>query len=133
MRALVYPEPARPGLSFLTGGRSLQSGDDEFLGFQSYQPGDSLRRIHWKGIAKGQGVHVKEYQGVDGQAELWLDWAHTPGPDAESRLSQLCRWMLDAEQASLCYGLRLPGTEIAPAHGERHLRRCLETLALFGP
>ena len=28
------------------------------------------------------------------------------------------------------YGLRLPGTEIPPAGGEAHKRRCLEALAL---
>ena len=29
------------------------------------------------------------------------------------------------------YGLRLPGSEFEPAHGEKHRRRCLESLALF--
>jgi len=30
-----------------------------------------------------------------------------------------------------CYGLRLPGREIAPDSGDLHRHRCLEALALF--
>lgn len=133
-RALVYPRPAPDSLPFPAapggGGHSRPSADD-FHGFQSYQPGDPLRRIHWKGVAKGQGVHVKEYRGED-SVLLYLDYAQTPGHDAEARLGRLCRWLLDAEQAGAAYGLRLPGLDIPPASGPAHLRRCLESLALFG-
>ena len=132
MRALVYPPPAAPGLGFPGEGSDLLLAADDFVGFRNYQPGDPLRRIHWKGVAKGQGVYFKQYRGGEGRGELWLDWAQTPGRDAETRLGQLCRWALDAEQAGLCYGLRLPGANIAPARGANHLRRCLEALALFG-
>jgi uncharacterized protein (DUF58 family) len=133
-RVLVYPAPAKPGMPFPeTPG---EQGDeraqaDDFQGFRSYQPGDSPRRIHWKSLAKGQGVHVREYRG-EARQELILDWARTPGAQVEAKLGQLCRWALDAEQAGLTYGLRLPGANIEPAAGPAHLRRCLETLATFG-
>ncbi|HUL13982.1 MAG TPA: DUF58 domain-containing protein [Methylococcaceae bacterium] len=133
-RALVYPKPANSRLPFpeTTGENGLkQRNMDDFRGFQSYQPGDPLKRIHWKGVAKGQGVQVKEYRGEE-HSELYLDLAHAPGLDVEARLSQLCRWVIDAEQAGRCYGLRLPGTEIPPGIGAPHSRRCLEALALFG-
>lgn len=131
-RTLVYPRPASPGMPFPehpgTSG-VLRTDADDFRGFQSYQPGDPLRRIHWKGVAKGQGVHVKEYE--DGRnSELLLDFALTPGPP-EARLSQLCRWILDAEQSGVSYGLRLPHLIIPSAIGITHQRRCLEALALF--
>lgn len=133
-RTLVYPRPASTQLPFPEkpgeGGQKQPNADD-FRGFQSYQPGDPLRRIYWKGVAKGQGVHVKEYHGEE-RAELYLDWAQTPGLDVEARLSQLCRWVIDAEQAGLNYSLRMPGTEIPPGTGAAHFRRCLEALALFG-
>jgi uncharacterized protein (DUF58 family) len=134
-RVLVYPRPAPDSLPFPSspggdGGNRRASADD-FHGFQSYQPGDPLRRIHWKGVAKGQGVHVKEYRGEE-SVQLYLDWAQTPGHDAEARLSRLCRWVLDAEQSGAVYGLRLPGTDIKPASGPGHVRMCLESLALFG-
>jgi len=134
-RTLAYPRPAPDSIPFPTSpggeGGAKQASSDDFHGFQSYQPGDPLRRIHWKGVAKGQGVHVKEYRGEESQ-QLYLDWSQTPGHDTESRLSRLCRWVLDAEQTGAIYGLRLPGTDIKPASGPVHLRLCLERLALFG-
>jgi uncharacterized protein (DUF58 family) len=133
LRALVYPAPASIGLPFpeqIGQGQGQLFNADDFHGFQNYQPGDSLRRVHWKGVAKGQPVMVKEYRG-ERQAELLLDWDQTPGLDVETRLSQLCRWVLDAERAGLRYGLRLPGLTIAPAIGLEQNRRCLEALALY--
>ncbi|MBC7994961.1 MAG: DUF58 domain-containing protein, partial [Rhizobacter sp.] len=34
-------------------------------------------------------------------------------------------------RASADHGLRLPGTEIAPGHGDAQRKRCLEALALW--
>lgn len=67
---------------------------------------------------------------MEGNSELLLDFALTPG-QPEARLSQLCRWILDAEQSGVSYGLRLPHLIIPTAIGITHQRRCLEALALF--
>jgi uncharacterized protein (DUF58 family) len=40
-------------------------------------------------------------------------------------------WLLAAAEEGACYGLRLPGQEIAADSGEAHRHRCLEALALF--
>ncbi|MDD2769047.1 MAG: DUF58 domain-containing protein [Methylococcus sp.] len=136
-RALVYPRPAPAGIappaipSLGNGVRLSHAEDDDFYGFSGYRPGDPLKRIHWKGVAKGQGVHVKQYGGGD-TAELELDWQYTPGADIEARLSRLCRWVLDAESAGTPCSLRLPGAAIPKGLGEAHRARCLEALALFG-
>jgi len=67
------------------------------------------------------------------QGELWLDLAATPAAAAlDARLSRLCAWVLAAEQQGLDYGLRLPGTHLAPAHGQAHRDACLRALALCG-
>lgn len=134
-RSLVYPRPAVDSIPFPVApagdGAPNNPSSDDFYGFQSYQPGDPLRRIHWKGVAKGQGVHIKEYRGEE-SVTLFLDWSRTPGADVEARLSRLCRWLLDAEQTGAVYGLRIPGGELKPDSGPIHLRLCLERLALFG-
>ena len=39
--------------------------------------------------------------------------------------------IIDADRTLEDYGLRVPGAEFKPAHGEIHRRNCLETLALF--
>lgn len=137
MRCLVYPRPApRTGAPPLSPRRLSEQGDqgrgaDDFVGFRTYHPGDSPRHVHWKAAARGQGLITKQFGG-DRVEELWLDWVLLDGLDTEARLRRLCRWVLDAHGLGRSYGLRLPGTELAPARGEQQRRRCLEALALFG-
>lgn len=136
-RLLVYPCPseevvARPPASAgAEVARGPAAGDDDFFGFVGYRPGDPLRRIHWKGIAKGQAAQVKQYVGGEGAAAE-LDWQQTQAADIETRLSVLCRWVLEADRAGTPYSLRLPGAMIATGSGEAHRHRCLAALALFG-
>lgn len=136
-KILVYPAPTLASLSLPIAYRSTPdsgkefSGDDNFAGFQQYQPGDSVRRIYWKAVAKEQGLHTKFYDS-DQTAVIWLDWARTPGGSDEEKLSQLSRWVLDAEQTGSLYGLRLPSLKIEPGRGEVHRSQSLEALALFG-
>jgi uncharacterized protein (DUF58 family) len=39
--------------------------------------------------------------------------------------------VLEAEGQHLSYGLRLPGTRIAPSRGATHQHACLKALALY--
>ncbi|TSA48532.1 MAG: DUF58 domain-containing protein [Nitrosomonadales bacterium] len=137
-RCLVYPMPAPVGLPLPVatagehvGGRRAGSGEDDFSGLRGYQPGDSLRRVDWKSSARSPGLLTKQFHG-EAQALLWLDWSLTSGRNAEHRIAQLTRWVLDAHAAGLAYGLRMPDAEIAPGMGEAHYRQCLEALALCG-
>jgi len=63
--------------------------------------------------------------------EIWLDYDNAPGHNTEERLSQLCRWVIDAERAGIQYGFSLPGLKLPPDNGLLHNRKCLEALALF--
>lgn len=104
-------------------------GADDFAGLRNYHAGDSLRHVHWKTVARGQGMHVKQFGG-DKASELWLDWDSLPQLDTEARLSRLTRWVLDAEKAQLIYGLRLPDAHIPLGTGLAHQQQCLQALAL---
>jgi len=97
---------------------------------RDYQRGDSARRIDWKALAKGHGTLVKNYQTPQNES-LQLDWNQTQG-DTEQRLSQLCAWLLHAEQQQRRYTLHLPHNAPLQGEGEAHKRRCLSALALFG-
>jgi len=137
-RCLVFPRPAPPGGPAPPGSAEAdraglgRHGGDDFCGFRGYQPGDPPRHVYWKGVARAYGLLTKQFGG-DESEELWLDWEAATEHDIEARLGRLCRWALDAEAAGLVYGLRLPGTVIAPDHGAAHLERCLTELALFQP
>lgn len=137
MACIVYPQPDSAKLPQLAGiqGRGSKAiaaeGSDDFRGMRPYHTGDSLRHVAWKAMAQGRGMLTKQFSG-QALPELWLDWDDLAGMDTEARLSRLCRWVLDAQNAGLSYGLRIPGSTLAPGNGETHQRSCLEALALFG-
>lgn len=135
-RCLIYPRPAAPtplpaSATQNGSGSSGAAGDEDFAGLRSYVAGDALQRIAWKALAREQGLQIKQFSAMQGQ-ELWLDADHAPAANIEQKLEILARWILDAEAQGLLYGLRLPGTELPPAHGTAHRDECLRALALFG-
>ena len=74
---------------------------------------------------------TKQFSG-EAAAELWLDWRLVPASlGVEARLSRLAGWVLAADRTGQPYGLRIPGTEIAPGRGDRHRAACLHALALY--
>lgn len=136
--ALIYPRPLAvralpPSASDDPHGKRLgmQEGADDFAGLRAYRPGDSPRHVAWKAAGKSEQLLTKHFSTPAGE-EHWLDWAQLPDADTESRLSRLAGLVLQAERDGLTYGLRLPGTAIAPAAGDTHRHACLKALALFG-
>jgi uncharacterized protein (DUF58 family) len=107
-------------------------GEEEFAGLRAYAPGVPLKHMAWKVLARGGEPAVRVYSDLGAQPE-WLDWSALAGLDTETRLSQLCRWVLQCEAGQpRPYGLKLPGAEIAPGHGAPHRARCLRALAAHG-
>ncbi len=136
-QVLVYPRPlatetswhpAAPEGEGESGG--LHGGED-FHGLRDYQPGDSLRHVAWKQLARGQGMYTKQFaDAVD--EHLWLEWEMFPGCGTEERLSRLTWCVLNLQRQAQPYGLRIPGSLLPPAQGEAHAHTCLQALALFG-
>ena len=138
VRGLVYPrpEPPRhtPAQEFVEEEHDIanpphvQTGVNDFQGFRSYQPGDPPRSIAWKSL-RGDTLLIHRFSDP-AQSRLVLDW-HTLTGDPETRLSQLCSWVLQAEQSQNSYALRLPGNNIATGMGMVHKQNCLQALALY--
>jgi len=135
--AMVYPQPlACPELEGLQsdqpdGAAVPVTGSDDFYGFRDYRAGDSLRQIHWKGLAKGQPAQSKRY-GAYAARSVWLDWDAFVGIGVEQRLSHLCYLALKFHERNQEYGLRIPGQVIKPDVGEKHQEAVLAALALYG-
>lgn len=136
IRCVVYPQPSARGLppppfeTDIGGAQDTRHGDEDFAGLRPFHPGDSPRRIAWKVYAREQGLQVKVYAGTAVTSHSF-DWDALTGLGTEARLSQLCRWVEDAYAAGRAFGLRLPGTQLAPNVGPGHRQRCLTALALF--
>lgn len=134
--AWVYPRPAQTPPPPRAPRQPSEAGDqgrgsDDFRGFRQFHSGDSLRHVHWKAVARGQGMLTKEFGG-DRVEECWFDWETLAGLDDETRLSVLCRWVLDAAVEQRHYGLRLPSSRLEPDQGPAHRERCLRALAAQG-
>ncbi len=136
IRGLVYPRPAEnapepPPTMVAHGHRQHDArGEEDFAGLRKYQVGDSPKHVAWKAYARSGQLLSKQFAGADTSSQ-WFSFSDLTVADLEQRLSILTRWIVDADRSLADYGLRLPGTEFAPAHGETHKRQCLEALALF--
>ena len=113
------------------GEHNRSEGNEDFDGIRPYIPGDSLRSIHWKSLAREQGLNTKLFSDPS-EGRRWLDWDRLQGLDPENKLSRLCWWLLELDRSNNPYGLRLPDTEIPPAIGPEHKQQMLRVLALYG-
>ncbi|GAB6059556.1 DUF58 domain-containing protein [Desulfonatronum parangueonense] len=139
LSCVVYPAPASrtvlpastdaPGQSALT---QTDRNGDEYDGLRGYRDGDSVRRIAWKAVARGAGLVSKDFSGETEGGVILLDWDALAGEETETRLSLLCRGVLDAEQAGRFYSLRIPGRHVAAGLGPAQMHGCLKALALYG-
>ena len=138
MHCIVYPKPVPHALDQFTRGASgsndsaiSKAGTEDYYGLRDYIPGDSLRQMAWKNVARGQGTQVKQFVDyVD--SKLWLDWDMFYGFNTEERLSRLCYCVLKLARGNNSFGMKIPGVEISPATGLEHRNRMLKALALFG-
>lgn len=133
--AIIYPTPANKFIHNPQNGTNSEGqgvkgrGFDDFSGFKSYQKGESLKHIHWKAYAREQGLLSKTFTGGNNH-EYWLDWNELSG-DTETKLSQLCRLIIDAEVQGDRYGLILPANTVKISQGQLHQHQCLKSLAMF--
>lgn len=136
LTGMVYPKPADkvpdpPPTQSAHGHRQHDArGEEDFAGLRRYHEGDSPRHVAWKAFARTGDLLSKQFSGADTSSQ-WFDFDQVPVADVEKRLSVLTRWIVDADRTQRDYGLRIPGNEFNPAHGEAHRHRCLETLAFF--
>lgn len=134
---LVYPKPegTLPLPDATAQGQKLNSqqrqGTDDFAGFNRYRTGDPIHAIAWKAMARDDVLRTKQFSDLQG-GKLMLNWQDVSQiKDVEARLSQLCKWVLQAESSGMSYGLSLPNNIINFGHGEAHRHRCLTALALY--
>ena len=125
---LFIPSPEKQGQNFKQG---QQKGLDDFSGFNRYRVGDPIHAIAWKAMATDNILRTKQFTSPHG-GYLMLDWQDVATLNSlETRLSQLCKWILQAESKGISYGLTLPHITINYGYGETHRHQCLTALALY--
>ncbi|RBP48326.1 DUF58 domain-containing protein [Arenicella xantha] len=139
-RCLVYPQPlnliplpndgSNEGQQQQTA--NIRLGAEDFAGMKSYQPGDRIRDIHWPSLAKTNKLVSIQYENQS-NSSVNLSWFALPTSlGQEDRLSQLCYWIIQAEQDGVRYQLEMPNHTVAFDKGLTHFHTCLRVLALWG-
>ncbi len=133
----VYPKPSgsrtQPPPAGLIGQTQQQhAGQDEWFGLRSFREGDSPRQIDWKAYAREMPLLVKDYRGLAGSGQIF-DLASLQDLDLEAALSQLSRWIVEAESRGEGFGLQLGQQHCPLGQGRQHRNQCLVMLARYAP
>ncbi len=133
---VVYPKPLENSV-YLGAGHEGSKGEEinfqsneELYELKKYEEGDKLNHVAWKSFSKGQGLQTKHFAGFQDEA-IWLDWSAFNDLEHELKLSYICYWVLKFDQEQRPYGVDIPGVNIEPALGHKHLEKCLHALATF--
>lgn len=97
---------------------------------RDYAPGDSLKRVAWKQVAKSGDWYTRT--GDSGQRqEIELSWQAATLTDTEARLSRMAAWILRAHNENCAYELTMPNGHLPLADGSQQLADASLLLAAY--
>ena len=139
-KAWVYPKPlafdwqpqylAARNDDLPTGGQYTQ-GQDDFDRLDNYIEGESLARVSWAHVARGQGMFTKHFADPIGH-EQHLAYDDMPAAHHEQKLSQMAYGVMMLGQSQLPFQMQLPtdsATTATTGQGEPFAHACLLRLA----
>jgi hypothetical protein len=105
--ALIYPKPKGVSLkSYIYRQNSPYGEENEFDGLIKYDGTQSISKIHWASVAKGD-ISVKSFSKDRENPNLMFDF-YDIGDNDEDRLSQLSLWTLECEKHDLTFTIKMP-------------------------
>ena len=139
-KAWVYPKPdtfdwqaqySVASSEDLPIGGQYRQGQDDFERLDNYIEGESLARVSWGHVARGQGMLTKHFADPVGH-EQTLDYADMPAAHHEQKLAQLAHGALILGQLGVPFQMRLPSDHPAApiiGEGDTFAQACLLRLA----
>jgi len=110
--AIVYPQPKGVSVDSIKSKQSSHFGEEgDFDGLAPYSGRESLSRIHWASVAKGE-PNIKKFSHDIEQRELVFDF-YDSASDDEARLSQLTLWVLECEKKRDKFKIIMPNRIIS--------------------
>ncbi len=109
---------------------TLKSNGNEFLGIRKYQLGDPLKHISWKSSAKLDTLMATEYAS-NMRSIATFDLASYADLSLEDSLSHLCYCIVQANEQSIPYQIKLNEYASNVGFGKQHLEACLIQLAAY--
>ena len=109
---IAYPEPKGRSLDTFLHEQETHYGEEkEFDGLREYDGSQKISHIHWASVAKGE-MSVKVFTKETKIHNLLFTY-NTLAGDKESRLSQLCLWVLECEKRHLTFGIQMPHKQLS--------------------
>ncbi|WP_230661323.1 DUF58 domain-containing protein [Psychrobacter sp. I-STPA10] len=109
-----------------------RKGQNDFDTLEEYVAGESLARVSWAHVARGQGMLTKQFADTVGK-ELVLDYANMPASDHETKLSMLAYAVKKLGETQEPFMLRLPNekltSDLVIGQGDAYMQACLLRLA----
>ena len=125
---LIYPEPkGRPLGSFIQEHLHPFGEERDFEGLSPYSGSESLSRIHWPSIAKGE-PSIKTFERYN-HHDILIFRFEEAGEGNEERLSQLCLWVLECEATHRPFILEMPHRRLDST--KEDIDAILRSLALY--
>jgi len=106
-------------------------GQDDFERLDSYIEGESLARVSWAHVARGQGMLTKHFADPIGVEQV-LDYADMPAAHHEQKLAQLAHAAIILGRLGVPFQMQLPHEANSIAiigQGESFAQACLLRLA----
>ncbi len=129
------PETPPPPLPLIAGdndaaaSRNLHVAHDPDS-LRDYAPGDSLKRVAWKQVAKSGDWYTRTGDSGHRQ-EIELSWQAVTLTDTEARLSRMAAWCLRANNENCAYELTLPNGHLPLADGSQQFADASLLLAAY--
>jgi uncharacterized protein (DUF58 family) len=126
---MPYPElPHALGDDAKTAAKADVAHDPDSL--REYVPGDSLKRVAWKQVAKSGEWYTRT--GEAGQrGEVDLRWDAISLTDTEARLSRMAAWIDRARNENVAFSLSMPTGALPLADSAPHHMEALAMLATY--
>ncbi len=103
------------------------SGSSEFEDLKTFVIGESLSRVSWPHVARGQGILTKHFSDARGLEQV-LDYKDMDGAH-ELRLSKLAYWVKRLTEEQVAFELKVQGQSLPLGLGLSHQSMALRMLA----
>lgn len=132
LKMIVYPEKLSLDVHSETSLAEEKGGNDDDYYLKNFNPGDSLKRIHWKKYAQtGKLLSKQMISNEELPVVLGFSSEDLTAAEKEKELSSICFALHHLHSQNMNYGLALDKVAVEPGHSQTHLNNCLRALAEY--
>lgn len=114
----VAPQAAEQLLQQLANQQQHTDEQEEFRELRQFVQGDTVQSVSWKHLARGQGLMVKQFDDMQKQQLVHINYDQMLATSHEQKLSMMMSLLLLCEQNQSAYCVILPHQELPLGQGD---------------